>query len=119
MAITMNHEAGDIDQSLRRKSSTDETRLADLAEVWEKLQTKQKTTKAKPAQGPWLEKLAKMRETFPNAYMPWKEADDVKLVLLFQDGAGLKKLSKEFDRHPGSIRKRLEKHLGEDVVIPK
>ena len=119
MAITMNHEAGDIDQSLRRKSSTDETRLGDLAEVWEKLQTKQKTTKAKPAQGPWLEKLAKMRETFPNAYMPWKEADDVKLVLLFQDGAGLKKLSKEFDRHPGSIRKRLEKHLGEDVVIPK
>jgi flagellar biosynthesis chaperone FliJ len=65
----------------------------------------------------WAEKLARMRETYPNAYRPWSDADDKKLSKLFKSGQKLKKLTAEFGRHPGAIRKRLEKLFGEDVEI--
>ena len=56
-----------------------------------------------------------MRQEYPNAYLPWTEKDDKKLVSSFSDGESLEKLSKKFGRHIGSIRTRLEKHLGEDI----
>jgi len=57
----------------------------------------------------WTEKLAKMRETYPHAYMPWSDADDEKLTKLFKKGKKTKELTEIFGRHPGSIRSRLEK----------
>jgi ATP-dependent exoDNAse (exonuclease V) alpha subunit len=65
----------------------------------------------------WAEKLAKMRETYPNAYRPWNDADDAKLQKMFLDGKKLKTMSNEFGRHSGAIRMRLEKIFGDDVVI--
>lgn len=67
----------------------------------------------------WANKLAKMRQTYPNAFRPWSESDDNKLLEMFtaKQTISLDSLAKEFGRQPGSIRARLKKHLGEDAVI--
>jgi ATP-dependent exoDNAse (exonuclease V) alpha subunit len=65
----------------------------------------------------WAERLAKMRETHPNAYRPWSKSEDEKLSQLFQTGAKVKALSQTFGRHTGAIKKRLEKLFGEDVAL--
>jgi ATP-dependent DNA helicase PIF1 len=57
-----------------------------------------------------------MRETYPNAYRPWETAQDEKLKENFLNGVSIKKLSTMLGRHEGSIRMRLQKHFGEDVV---
>lgn len=53
--------------------------------------------------------FAKLRETYPNAYRPWKSEDDEKLKELFLENMSAKNLSKEFGRQRGSIRARLVK----------
>lgn len=118
MAITMDPGAGQIDVTLRKKSAEDARRFKDFEARWEKFQKQSKVKKAKAGSGDWAERLAKMREAYPNAYKPWKEADDAKLLDLYQNGAGVGELTKIFDRHPGSIRSRVRKHLGEDITIP-
>ncbi|HSW74289.1 MAG TPA: PIF1 family DEAD/DEAH box helicase [Candidatus Saccharimonadales bacterium] len=65
----------------------------------------------------WQEKLAKMRETYPNAYKPWSTEDDQKLQAEYEKGTKLKKLTDLFGRHPGSIMKRLQKYYGEEAII--
>jgi ATP-dependent exoDNAse (exonuclease V) alpha subunit len=65
----------------------------------------------------WADKLARMRETYPNAYRSWSRADDQKLEKLFKDGGKIEILTAEFGRHPGAIRKRLEKIFGEEIKI--
>lgn len=62
----------------------------------------------------WADKLAAMRSEYPNAYKPWSEADDRRLVIEFSDGKTIAEISKLLGRHKGSIRSRLEKHFGED-----
>jgi len=57
-----------------------------------------------------------MRETYPNAYRPWEDAQDAELKEKFLNGASIQDLSKILGRHEGSIRMRLQKHFGEDVV---
>jgi hypothetical protein len=57
-----------------------------------------------------------MRETYPNAYRPWKPDDDTVLKQEFQNGVSVKELSDKLGRHEGSIIMRLQKHFGEDVV---
>jgi hypothetical protein len=64
--------------------------------------------KEKP-EGEYAATLEKMRETYPNAYRPWKEADDVLLKQLFAAEMSVKEISRELGRQPGSIRTRLEK----------
>jgi ATP-dependent exoDNAse (exonuclease V) alpha subunit len=64
----------------------------------------------------WAEKLARMRESYPNAYRPWSAADDAKLTKLFKKKTGVKELTEVFGRHPGAIRSRLEKLFGEDYA---
>jgi hypothetical protein len=64
----------------------------------------------------WAAKIAKMRETHPNAYKPWQARQDSDLKEKFQNGATVKELSKLLGRHEGSIIMRLQKHFGEDVV---
>lgn len=112
-ALMMNAEASVIDKVLRAKSVEDEERFAKLVNTWDKL-AKKKPKKEKNKAG-WNAKIAKMRETYPNAYMPWKDLDDLRLIKKAnEDGMTVKKLSKDFGRHEGSIRARLERLLGEE-----
>lgn len=64
----------------------------------------------------WADKITKMRQEFPNAYKPWLEKDDKKLVKAFSDGKTVKQLSKLMGRHEGSIKVRLQKHFGDDIL---
>jgi hypothetical protein len=105
----------EIDKTLRIKSARDAKRLEHLRENAAK-RIEQKDVD-KPATT-WSEKLDKMRLKYPNAYRPWAEEDDQKLVKMFSEGkaVSIKKMTETFGRHPGSIRSRLKKHFGEDAV---
>lgn len=114
MALRVSEDALAIDQTLRQKSQKDSQRLANLR----KNATKRKKLNSKPTKS-WSEKISKMRETYPNAFKPWSEADDKKLVKIFSKNKPptTKELSLIFGRHTGSIRARLKKHFGEDAVL--
>ncbi|NTV44853.1 MAG: AAA family ATPase [Candidatus Yonathbacteria bacterium] len=66
--------------------------------------------KSRSGESDWNERLAKLRETYPNAYRPWKSEDDIELINLFKKGKSLEELPPIFGRQPGSIRARLEMH---------
>lgn len=104
-ALMMNPEATDIDVALRKKSHSDYEKYKHLEKEWKKL-SKKKPAKKK---SDWNEKLAKMREKHPNAFRPWTDLDDLRLIKKSTEGLSLKQLSKEFGRHEGSIKARLEK----------
>lgn len=121
MALRVSPKALEIDKTLRQKSSQHTIEYSHLrARAEQRAKDQKKKPKAKPKTG-WNEKLTKMREKYPNAYRPWTETDDKKLVEFFSDGkkADIDKLTKTFGRHPGSIKARLEKHFGEDAVLTK
>jgi hypothetical protein len=113
MALKISPEALQIDESLRRKSAQDYGRFKHLEE--RARNRKEVPIKEKEKVGNWTEKLEKMRETYPNAFRPWKDNDDQKLLDLFVGGTPVKELSVTFGRQPGSIRARLKKHLGDDI----
>jgi ATP-dependent exoDNAse (exonuclease V) alpha subunit len=115
MALQVSPMALEIDKTLRIKSARDAKRLEHLRENAAK-RIEQKDVD-KPATT-WSEKLDKMRLKYPNAYRPWAEEDDQKLVKMFSEGkaVSIKKMTETFGRHPGSIRSRLKKHFGEDAV---
>ena len=116
MALRVSQDAQEIDVSLRLKASKDLKRFAYLEEALKKRNTEVLKKPAKKASG-WSEKIAKMRETHPNAYKPWEAKQDSLLKEKFQNGATIKELSKLLGRHEGSITMRLQKHFGEDIVI--
>jgi hypothetical protein len=116
MALKVSPEALAIDAGLRERAAADAIRFAHLAEAATARANSDEEDEA-PAGG-WSGKLAKMRETHPNAFKPWKAADDAKLKEMFDAGTGLAVISKELGRQSGSLRARLKKHYGEDVVIP-
>lgn len=116
-ALMMNSEATEIDKHLQAKSLEDEERYAKLIGNWEKL-AKKKPKKQKTGTD-WNAKIAKMRETYPNAYMPWKDLDDLRLIKKATEGKTIKQMSKDFGRHEGSIKARIEKLLGESWVFEK
>jgi ATP-dependent DNA helicase PIF1 len=115
MALQISPSALEIDKSLRAKSAMDSKRLEYLRANSKK--RAQVSEQEKPPSG-WSDKVEKMRELYPNAYRPWAEADDRKLIELFSDGqnVSVKTMTKVFGRHPGSIRARLKKHFGEDAL---
>lgn len=115
MALRVSPMALEIDESLRQRSAKDASRLGHLRE---NAKRRKKARPAAPKTGTWQDKLAKMRQKYPNAYMPWQAEDDAKLVQLFSSGKdiSLNQLTQEFGRHPGSIKSRLAKHFGEDAV---
>lgn len=115
-ALQVSPNALAIDEKLRTKSAQDKIAHEHLRE---------KSAERKAARGSkntgsssWQDKVAKMRLDYPNAYKPWKESDDKKLVKLFsaKKSPSIAELTKTFGRHPGSIRVRLKKHFGEDAV---
>ncbi len=55
------------------------------------------------------ERLAKLREKFPNAYKSWSDEDDEKLKEMFVGGSSPAQLQSAFGRQRGSIHARLVK----------
>ena len=117
MALRVSEDAQTIDEVLRAKAATDAKRFAPLQKKAEDRASNpvvEKSTSDKKAG--WSEKIAKMRETYPNAYKPWEDSQDAELKQEFQQGLSIGELSKLLGRHEGSIKMRLQKHFGEDVV---
>ncbi len=114
MALRASEEARQIDTSLQERGRADSKRFAHL-QAKAAARQKAPAPKQKAASG-WAEKIAKMRETHPNAYRPWQMADDALLKQEFQNGTTIEQLSKNLGRHEGSIKMRLQKHFGEDVI---
>lgn len=114
MALQISEDAQTIDGLLRSRAAADGKKFAHLAANIEK--RKQEAPKKSAAKSGWSEKIAKMRETYPKAYMSWEKSDDDTLKQNFQNGATIKALSKTLGRHEGSIKMRLQKHFGEDVI---
>lgn len=118
MALRTSGLARTIDIELRATSEKTLSIHAAHINSWEKAEiTRPKTTKRQKstASSSWSDKLSKMRETYPNAYKPWSEQDDKKLLDLYAESPVIQPLIDYFQRHPGSIRARLKKHLGEEI----
>lgn len=116
MALTISSDALEIDETLRARAAADAKKFAHLREMAKSRKTDVPVKKAKTDGASWQEKIAKMRETYPNAYMPWEKQDDETLKMDFQNGVAVEELSQKLGRHTGSIIKRLQKHFGEDIV---
>lgn len=116
MALTMSDDAHTIDEQLRYRAAQDAKRFAHLQVKADGRKDEPLQSKKKKGSTGWAEKIAKMRETYPNAYMPWTDADDAELKQGFTTGKTVKQLSKQLGRHEGSITMRLQKHFGEDMV---
>lgn len=114
MALQISADAQEIDETLRARAAADVKKFAHLEA---KIGTRTEPVKKTASGSGWSEKIAKMRETYPNAYKPWQPGDDATLRLEFQNGLSLKQLSDKLGRHEGSITMRLQKLFGEDVVV--
>ncbi len=114
MALRVSPVALEIDTLLQNRAASDAKTYAHLRQNSEK---RAKLPQKKTAgSGSWQDKIAKMRETYPNAYKPWQKSDDDLLKQEFHNGAAIKELSEKLGRHEGSVKMRLQKHFGEDVV---
>lgn len=118
MALKMSEEAQQIDLYLKNASVKAEEKFKHLEANFEKRSGEKIIAIKKEAQtSKWAEKLAKMREEYPNAYRPWKASDDAELKQGFLQGEDLSQLSSKLGRHQNSIKIRLQKHFGEDVIL--
>jgi ATP-dependent exoDNAse (exonuclease V) alpha subunit len=116
MALQVSPEAQEIDIQLRRRAGEDAQKFSHLQAVADKRNLDEPVKKKAAAGSGWADKIAKMRESYPNAYRPWTTEDDDTLRLEFTNGATISQLSKKLGRHEGSITIRLQKHYGEDMV---
>ena len=120
MALRVSDEAQSIDENLQQRVREARIRFAHLEELAEKRAEDAKNgiePKKKSGGGTgWADKIAKMRETHPNAYKPWAATDDADLQQHFQPGKSVSEMSSALGRHEGSIKMRLQKHFGEDAV---
>lgn len=118
MALRVSPLAKQIDAELRSRSEQAVADYAETIQAWQAAAARgehELKTMPKKSGGTWADKIAKMRQEYPNAYTPWQDADDKKLVSAFSDGKTIPELSKLLGRHKGSIKIRLEKHFGEDI----
>ncbi len=118
MALRVSEDAQQINEQLLTRTAHDAKKFAHLQKNAERRAKSPESTKSKKPGGSasWQEKITKMRETYPKAYMPWEKSDDDTLKQDFQNGISIKELSQKLGRHEGSIKMRLQKHFGEDVV---
>ena len=119
-ALSVSQDAITIDGQLRQRCAKDKITYAELEKkaVQRARAPKKYTPKNSDVAIPtgWAQKVAKMRETHPNAYRPWRSADDETLKTGFHNGKTIKDLGQTLGRHEGSIKLRLHKLLGEDAV---
>lgn len=116
MALAVSEAARTIDTDLRDRAAQAAKRFAHLAEKAAERKAAPPKKSKSGSSSSWSEKVAKMRETHPKAYMPWEKTDDDLLKQEFQNGTSISDLSKKLGRHEGSITMRLQKHFGDDVV---
>ncbi|HRQ97696.1 MAG TPA: PIF1 family DEAD/DEAH box helicase [Candidatus Saccharibacteria bacterium] len=116
MALQVSPNAQEIDINLRDRAARDNKRFAHLEAQVKKRESNPVISSKKTKSSSWSDKIAKMRETYPNAYRPWESMQDSELKEKFQNGVTIKQLSKLLGRHENSIKMRLQKHFGEDVV---
>jgi len=116
MALQVSQDALLINEQLLTRTMVDRKRFVHLEEQAVKRADEPDVPSKKATAGTWKDKIAKMRETYPKAYMPWEKSDDDTLKQEFQNGASVAELSKKLGRHEGSITMRLQKHFGEDTV---
>lgn len=120
MALKVSSDALEIDKTLRALSKKHAKQHDHLKENIKKRkeELKKLPKKSTVKSGAWADKIAKMRETHPNAFKPWTNEDDEMLVSMFTSGkpVSIAKLTKTLGRQPGSIKARLIKHFGEDAV---
>ncbi len=123
MALRVSPLAREIDAELRARSDAAVSDNQGLIQTWEAREAERrlkpevaKEEKPKAKAGSWNEKLEKMRESYPNAYKPWSKKEDQKLIDLFGSENTVKQLSNLLGRHPGSIRSRLKKHFGDEII---
>jgi ATP-dependent DNA helicase PIF1 len=114
MALAISEDAQVIDEQLRSRATADVKKFAHLTDKANA--RKEEPVKQQKGSPGWSDKIAKMRETYPNAYRPWQDDDDELLKEGFQNGVSVQDLSKKLGRHEGSIKMRLQKHFGEDAV---
>ena len=58
--------------------------------------------------------MEQQKAVYPNAYKPWTENDDNKLVTLYKEGKSVNELMNIFLRNRGAIKSRLSKLTGID-----
>lgn len=115
MALQVSDDAQAIDGELQQRATLDRTKFAHFEQQAAK-RGSEPPKKAASASG-WSDKIATMREIYPNAYKPWQPGDDAILKQSFQNGQDVKALSAALGRHEGSIKMRLQKHFGDDAVL--
>ena len=49
------------------------------------------------------------QQEYPNAYMPWREEDDIKLTQMWCEGVAIRDIATHFQRKPGAISSRIKK----------
>lgn len=76
----------------------------------EKEAKEKKAGKKEPKEAEPGSRLYIIRQTYPNAYRPWKPEDDEMLIKLFEDTDSIPKIVKAMGRQKGSIHARLIKH---------
>lgn len=114
MALKVSPEALEIDKMLRQRAVSDAEKFAHLKDMAGKRRPAE--TKKSSKGSNWTERIAKMRQDYPNAFRPWKAEHDALLKQEFQNGQSLAKLSQLLGRHENSIVIRLQKYFGEDMV---
>jgi ATP-dependent exoDNAse (exonuclease V) alpha subunit len=119
MALKVSAQAKLIDTELQARSDQALIDFGKDISNWQKQQSKInrqiENNKQDTPKSSWADKLAYMRQKHPNAYKPWSEDDDKKLVSQFSNGKNIIELSHVLGRHSGSIKARLQKHFGEDI----
>lgn len=110
MAFQVSEDALMIEETLQNQSKIDTKRFEYLRDLAKERESKPVEVEKKSDSG-WNEKLAKMRDTYPNAYKKWSKNDDALLQKLFSENRNIKvsTLMDKLGRHEGSIRIRIEK----------
>jgi hypothetical protein len=118
MALRVSEEAMQLEEDLQkasRRAVQENMKLFEQTEKRWSVEASSPVSISPVAKGAssWKDKIAKMRTEYPNAYKPWTDNDDSKLLELHKKGAKTKELTEVFGRHPGSIRAHLKKFLEE------
>jgi len=85
-ALQISEDAKMIDSLLRDKAISDVKRFAHLQQRDVSTKIDKSIQKSDKKSSGWAEKIAKMRETYPNAYKPWQKEQDEMLKEKFLNG---------------------------------